>query len=429
MTKRRAVLIALFVLCAAAARAHEVPDRVRIAVFVKPSGNELQLLVRMPANALIDFLLPTLDVGNWVDLAHAGDMAQQGAQVWIADMLLLSENGVALPRPDVVAYRLSRVNDPSFATFDDALSRVRGAPLPVETLALQEQLTVDALLTTPIASAASHFSFTPKFSRLGVVVDTTVTFVAPDGATRTFAFQGDPVAFPLQPTRNEGLARFSAAAWDHFLGEEDYWLLALCFALWLTSMGGLTSGTVALSASQLVTVTTMYALGLVSPTLRAVVGVVIAALVVYVGIEAIVASARQRLTLAIVSGVVVGAACWFAVRPDLQYAGAHAVSATLAFALSFALIQAVVLVGLAAAVFVARRLTQVPRAVVVIPAAIAIHLAWRQLLDRADGLALVSIYSPTGDPALLLILGGATIAALGSTAMVLLRRDQRQRRA
>ena len=85
---------------------------------------------RMPANALIDFLLPTLEGGNWLDLANADAVAAEGASVWIADMLSISENGAGLPKPQLLAVRLSRTNDPSFATFQDALNRVKGAPLP-----------------------------------------------------------------------------------------------------------------------------------------------------------------------------------------------------------------------------------------------------------------------------------------------------------
>src|SRR6185436_16122295 len=149
--------------------AHEVPDRVQIGVFLKPEQRRMLMLVRMPANALIDFLLPTLEGGNWLDLANADAVAAEGARVWIADMLSIYENGAALPKPQLLAVRLSRTNDPSFATFQDALNRVKGAPLPADTLVLQEEVTVDALLEAPIASMQSRFSFEPRFARLGVV--------------------------------------------------------------------------------------------------------------------------------------------------------------------------------------------------------------------------------------------------------------------
>src|SRR5207248_5087290 len=139
-------LLAALVLWPSIVSAHEVPDRVQVGVFLKPEQGRMLMLVRMPANALIDFLLPTLAGGNWLDLTKADAVAAEGARVWIADMLSIDENGTALTRPRILAVRLSRVNDPSFSTFQDALNRVNGAPMPADTLVLQEQVTVDTLL-------------------------------------------------------------------------------------------------------------------------------------------------------------------------------------------------------------------------------------------------------------------------------------------
>src|SRR5580704_9910255 len=130
MNRRWSSFFAAMILWSSVASAHDVPDRVRVSVFVKPEHDRLLILVRMPANALIDFLFPTLSVGNWLDLANAGPVTTQGANVWIADRLSLYENGTALPRPELVAARLSRVNDPFFGTFQSALNHVTGTPLP-----------------------------------------------------------------------------------------------------------------------------------------------------------------------------------------------------------------------------------------------------------------------------------------------------------
>ena len=184
MTRLRVAIVAALMFWPSALSAHEVPDRVTIDVFVKPENGRLLILVRMPANALIDFLLPTLPDGNWVDLKNADSTAAAGANVWIADMLSLYEGGNALARPHVLAVRLSRVNDPSFSTFQDALNRVNGAPLPIDTFVLQDQVTVDALLQTPINAVDSTFSFEPRFARLGLVVDTTLAFLPPGGGIR-----------------------------------------------------------------------------------------------------------------------------------------------------------------------------------------------------------------------------------------------------
>jgi hypothetical protein len=418
----RRLLTVLLSLTAATAGAHEVPDRVRIAMFAKPEGGHLLILVRMPANALIDFLLPTLEGGNWVDLANAPMTAQEGANVWIADMLSLSEDGTPLARPEVLAVRLSKVNDPSFGTFEDALSRVNGLPLPVETLALQEQLTVDALLRTPIARADGRFAFTPRFARLGVVVDTALTFLAPDGQLRAFNFQGDPETFQLNPTRRDSTDRFAKAAVAHFLGQLDYLMFALCVALTLPAIRPLRFFVVSLAAAQAAAMLALYAGQADSPTLRSITGVLLAALVVYMGIEAIVAVRGRRIALAMAGGLVLGAAWWFGLRPDLQFAGAHVLIAVAVFTVCAIATQSAVVGVFYGAAWIARRITRVPRATVILPAAVAIHLSWRQFLDRADGLALVSLYSPTGDPTLLVSLGAVGILILVAAGFLRARR-------
>src|ERR1700686_1225598 len=103
MTRLWLAILAALMFLPSAVSAHEDPDRVKIAVFIKPENGRLLILVRLPANALIDFLLPTLPNGNWLDLANADSVAAAGTNVWIADMLSLHEVETALARPNVLA--------------------------------------------------------------------------------------------------------------------------------------------------------------------------------------------------------------------------------------------------------------------------------------------------------------------------------------
>jgi hypothetical protein len=178
-----------------------------------------------------------------------------------------------------------------------------------------------------------------------------------------------------------------------------------------------------------VVVPVLHASALASPTTRSVVGVLMAALVVYMGVEAILARAepavagpRRDYGLAMASGVLLGAASWFGLRTELQFAGAHGLAATLTFTAVVVAVQSAALLLCAGVVTVAQRLSRVPRAVVVIPAAVAIHVAWRQLLERADGLALVSLYSPEGNSAVLAVTTAVMAAVLVVGAVAVWRR-------
>ena len=74
----RAVLLlsAAFAWWPAPLSAHDVPDRVRINIFLKPESGRMLILARVPANALIDFMFPTVPDGIWLDLKQAEAVAR-----------------------------------------------------------------------------------------------------------------------------------------------------------------------------------------------------------------------------------------------------------------------------------------------------------------------------------------------------------------
>src|ERR1700683_3464069 len=85
-----------------AVSAHDVPDDVRIKIFLKPEDGRMLILVRIPANALIDILFPTLPGSDWLDLKQIDGCEREGAKVWVADLLSLQEGDHLLPTPQVL---------------------------------------------------------------------------------------------------------------------------------------------------------------------------------------------------------------------------------------------------------------------------------------------------------------------------------------
>ena len=88
---------------------------------------------------------------------------------------------------------------------------------------------MDALFEFTITSAASQFSYEPRFGRLGVFVNSTVTFrFRPDGHLRTFQFKRSPLTFNLnrsRATRSENRMQTGVA---HSVQDDGYLLAALC---------------------------------------------------------------------------------------------------------------------------------------------------------------------------------------------------------
>jgi hypothetical protein len=377
-----------------AVSAHDVPDLVNVAVFFKPENGRLRMLVRVPSNAFIDFQFPVLDA-TWLDLSESEAIAAEAVKVWVADRLSLFENGVALPKPTIVTTRISRMNDPFFGSFDDALIHTSGPRLPADALVTQDQGVVDALLEVPITSAGSQFSYEPRFGRLGVFVNSTVTFVRPDGRLRTFRFEGDPETFDLDPVRRDALTHFMQTGVAHFVRDDGYLLAALCVGLIFVGRFAPTLPfALLLAAIEALTLMACVRWTPSAPWIPPLCGALTAAAVAYCGTEAIVGGDGRRMGLGVGAGLIFGASFWSGLQPLLQYAGEHPLAAGFGFAVGVVVSQLIALALAVALVKGALRLSRAPRAIVIITAAVVIHISWRRMMDRTGALTLVPFDLP-----------------------------------
>lgn len=421
------VLLAALMLWPAAAAAHDVPDVVRISAFFRPENDRMRMLVRVPANAFIDFLFPMFEDGG-LDLRAADSIAAQGAKVWIADVLTVYENGRELPAPRLLKVRVSRVNDPLFNSFDDALSSVNSAPLARDAYVTQEQASVDALLEVPIGAAASRFSFEPRFGRLGVLVYTTLTFLPPHDDARHFFYEGDPDTFDLNPAREDVLKRFASTGASHFFSKTEYLLFVLCLALVfarVTEVRDVLSFAGALASVEAIALMVSLEWMPSTPWIPVACGVLTSAATAYVGVEAIVAGDGRLTALAAGTGLIFGAGFWCALQPILQYGGAHAAVAGLAFSAGVIASELAALGLTVTAIRLLLKLSHAPRALVVIGAAVAVHVSWRQMLDRADAFSLVPARISTEDILAFTAVAGVAIA-MAAGASYVRRKYQRQ---
>jgi hypothetical protein len=176
-----------------AAHAHDIPNDVRVHAYLKPSGRELQLLVRVPLTAMREVDFPRRGPG-YLDLARADAALREAAALWIADNIEIYEDDTRLAYPRVAAAKVSLPSDKSFASYADALAHVMGPRLP-ETLDLYwNQGLLDVLLVYPDTGGRRAFSIHPRLARLGLQVVTALQFMPPGGATRAFELHGDPVS-------------------------------------------------------------------------------------------------------------------------------------------------------------------------------------------------------------------------------------------
>ncbi len=121
-------LVAALALAATGVSAHDIPNDVIVQAFLKPEGQRMRLLVRVPSASIADVVVPTRDRG-YIDIARADEALRDGATVWIARNVRLYEEDIPLGEPRLVAVLASLPSDQSFRTYDSALAHTIGPRL------------------------------------------------------------------------------------------------------------------------------------------------------------------------------------------------------------------------------------------------------------------------------------------------------------
>ena len=97
------LLVLVFVLSASSTpRAHEVPTDVLVQVLVKPEGNRLRALVRVPLVSMLDIVFPQRGPG-YLNISEADSALRQAALVWVANEIDVYENDVRVEGQQIVA--------------------------------------------------------------------------------------------------------------------------------------------------------------------------------------------------------------------------------------------------------------------------------------------------------------------------------------
>jgi hypothetical protein len=149
MSARRFQLCLLTILAAVflfglphAAPAHDIPSDVTVQVFVKPAGERLQLLLRVPLKALRDMDFPEQE-GGYLDLERLAPLLPDAATLWIGNAVEIHEGKAPLPKPRLLASQVSLESDRSFGSFETALVHVNGPALPNSANVVWNQVLID----------------------------------------------------------------------------------------------------------------------------------------------------------------------------------------------------------------------------------------------------------------------------------------------
>src|SRR5258708_38013530 len=91
-------LVALTIGLLGTASAHDIPSDVTVHAFVKPSGQRLQLLMRVPLKAMRDVDFPE-NAQGYLDVAKLAPLLPVAATLWSSDSVAFYEEARRLTTP------------------------------------------------------------------------------------------------------------------------------------------------------------------------------------------------------------------------------------------------------------------------------------------------------------------------------------------
>jgi hypothetical protein len=381
--------VALLAVCIPPAAAHDIPNDVTVQAFVRPAGNTLDLLLRVPLIALRDINFPEKPSG-YLDLPKSEPLLPDAANLWLSDFIDVYEDNVPLPKPRIAATRLSLPSDRAFASFQTATAHLEGPKLPAETTIVWNQTMMDVWFAYPIHSDRSRFSIHPRLARLGLRVVTAMRFLPPGGSVRAYEFTGDPGLVRLDPHWYQAALTFVRLGFLHILDGTDHLLFLFCLVIPFRRLRALvpivTSFTVAHSITLIASVYDLAPDALWFPPL---VEMLIATSIVYMALENIVGTTgvHRRLLITFGFGLVHGFGFSFALRETLQFAGTHMLASLLSFNIGVELGQLLVLAILIPLLDLLFKYVVAERMGTIILSAFIAHTSWHWLEDRAGRLA------------------------------------------
>ena len=407
--------------------AHEIPSDVKINAFVKPAGNRLELLLRVPMGAMREVEFPTRGPG-YIDMPRVEEALRGAAQLWFIDNLDVYEDDKRVGAPRIAQVRVSLPSDKSFASYEEARRHVDGPRLADDIELYWNQQLLDVLLEYPIRSDRSEFAVDFRVGRFGIKVLTALLFLPPDGTVRAFEFHGEPGLLRLDPRWHQAALRFVVSGFWHILEGSDHLLFLACLVIPFRRLRPLvvivTAFTVAHSIALIAS-----AMGFVPDALwfPPLIETLIAVTIVLMALENIIGAAKgradgrelgaafdddlsRRWMVAFAFGIIHGFGFAFALRESFQFAGEHLLTALLSFNIGVEIGQLLVLILLVPALGLLFRYGLAERLGIIMLSVLVAHIAWHWVVERGGELAKFPF--PTLDAAFLASLMRGMMAAL-----------------
>ena len=395
-------------------------------IWLRPAPGKLQILLRVPLQAVRDVQFPE-QPGGFLDIEKLTPLLPAAAKVTLLDSLDLYEGDAKLAPAQVRATQISLAADRSFETFAQALAHTQQTkPANAERL-LWNQVHFDVLAETPIRDQRSPFAIRARLDHLASRVGTALRFELPGGISRAYQWSTDPGIVPLDPSWTQAARGFIALGVEHILSGADHLLFLLCLIIPVRRIRELiwviTAFTLAHSLTLIAAAYQWAPQALWFPPL---IETLIAASIFYMAIENVWSPAHtdRRWMLAFAFGLIHGCGFSFALHESMQFAGSHLLLSLLSFNIGVELGQLAVLI--VAVPLLGWLLRRAERTGVIILSTLVAHTAWHWMAERWDRLSKFSLAWPAWDAAsLAALLRALALLLLLAGALWLVRRKQR----
>lgn len=376
--------------------ADEIPTRVAVQAFVKADQGELNLVMRVPMDALAEAQFPLRGEIGYVIFSQAIGAMESAANSEILQGIQLFEGERLLQSPTLKAVRIAFPSDRSFVNYETALGNVYSAPIPDSQDLYYKQGFLDIHATYRIESPESRFSIDARLGGLGLETTTILRYILQDGSERTFSFIGNPGLVYMDPRWYQAVFNFIVLGFDHILEGTDHLLFLFCLLIPLRRISALipviTSFTVAHSLTLIAS-----ALGWVPSSIwfPSLIETLIALSIVYMACENILGVKQQhRWLVTFAFGLIHGFGFSFLLTESMQFAGSHLVMSLLAFNVGVELGQVLVVLIAVPIVHLLFRFALPEKAGVILLSAIVGHWAWHWMQERWLNLAAYELSWP-----------------------------------
>ena len=382
------VIVAAIATIEAPVSAHEIPNDVVVQMYLKPESRQLNLLMRVPLEAMRDVSIPLYGPG-YINIGDADASLRDATEIWLTNFITLKADNKVLDQWSIDAVRVSLPSDLSFVNYASAYAHILGPPLADATELYRDQAMLDVIITYPLAAAAAEFSIDPDLGRLGLRTTTVLHFLPSDGVQRVFEFFGSPGMVPLDPRWHHAFLRFVKTGILHILDGTDHLLFVLCLIIPFRRLRPLiaivTSFTVAHSITLIASAFALVPKALWFPPL---IETLIAASIVYMAFENIVGSRwERRWLIAFGFGLVHGFGFSFALSESLQFAGSHLLTSLFAFNLGVEIGQLLIILLAVPLLNLLFRTPVKERMGTILLSALLAHSGWHWMSERAVALS------------------------------------------